>query len=140
VRYDQNEEKILLILLENNDAGQGVEFSDHEYVQKIGYSPENIERYLRNHDLTASRRYHFDKMIEQGLVGARNASDSSIDYFLTNEGHERLVWHRKNTPFRILFHWLGDKFDKALTSVVLPIIVSILTIVVLNYFGFDQSR
>ena len=140
VRYEIAIEKRLLLLLESEDSGQGVRFSDHEFINSVSYSTEQKERCLANHDLTTSRRYHLERMMENALVGEREGTDASTVFFLTTAGHKRLDWHRQNTPFRKLVRWLNEKIDKALTSVILPIVVSVLTVIVLNYLGLAQNQ
>ncbi|MCE8547834.1 hypothetical protein KBY25_18610 [Ruegeria pomeroyi] len=140
MKYELGREKALLELLEEQDHGSGVDFSDHAYLNRHNYSSEQREKYLANHDLDANSRYHLERMAENGFVNPSVETPEWSTYSLTLLGHDRLEVHRKNTLIRKAARVIGGWIDKAMTSVFLPILVSVLTVLIMNYFGLNEAK
>ena len=140
MKYDLENEKRLLLLLEREDEGVGVTFSDHAYLKETArhYRKDQIEEYCNNHDLTDGDRYHFDKMKNVGLVKEHSAAPESIQIGLTLLGHERLEQHRQNVLWRRFVRLISNVFEKTATSIIVPIVVSVVTVLVMRYLGLEK--
>ena len=85
--------------------------------------------------------FHIDLMIEKGLIKThvitgedhQEAGDREVYLVATNASFDYLAEHRQNSVFNRSIKFMMRLFEKALSSIVLPIIVSVLTVVILAY-------
>src|SRR6056297_1093128 len=130
VKYEVARERRLLELLEAEDEGHGVEFSDHSYIRKGGFS--GADRFLQMHDLSAGTAYHLRLMENVWYVERSGVTDTSETYSLTLTGHERLNWHRDQDYLPRTKRWLGTTLGVLFTSIVIPVLVSVFTVLALG--------
>lgn len=71
------------------------------------------------------------------IVGRQFADGTWYGVRLTQSGHARLERLESSKGWRPVFLWFGRVLDRGFNTVVLPIIVSVLTVLSLKYFGLD---
>jgi len=138
VRYDNSKELGFLELLETNDDGQGVEFYDIEYMNSQNFDYDYKEKANSAQNLSPDTKYALRIMESDGLISEKWRHDEGVCYLLTAEGHRKLGWHRSNTlASRILRH-LKMLLENSTKSVLLPILVTVLTVLALRFLGLSD--
>ncbi|KQI71652.1 hypothetical protein AN191_11730 [Loktanella sp. 5RATIMAR09] len=127
----------LLMLIEDEDSGQGVDFSDHDYVSSHNYANDQKAVFLSNHDLSSRTKAHLDFLAEEGKITERSGRPECTTYSVSSFGHRALQEHRDNIWYKRTWKALVRWMDKAMTSILLPIVVSILTVYLLKYLDLD---
>ncbi|MCG7494686.1 DUF2513 domain-containing protein [Thalassobius sp. Cn5-15] len=111
--------KALLIHIESADD-YGASFDDRDEGASFPYSEvrEGL-RLLRQRD----------------LISGRFTKDGALAVKLTLDGHDYLADMRSDELLSKFVRWLGRQTDKVFSSVVLPVIAAVLTVIVMNYLG-----
>jgi hypothetical protein len=92
----------------------------------VGINANELEGYL-------------DLMFDEKLLDGRRSKDGVENMHLTVAGRRHLyelrrnAWHKKLV--RVILSWM----DKAMTSIFLPILVSVLTVLMIRYLGLDSE-
>ncbi len=96
---------------------------------------------------TDEEQHAIDALIARGFLGYKEVNDGPWlgmapgDPFkesyisLTATGHDELERVRNNNWWKRALRWLGRTLDKALSSIILPIVVTILTTILLKFFN-----
>ena len=87
--------------------------------------------------------FHIDLMIEKGLLKKHVVSgedhqepgESETYLIATNASFDYLAEYRQNSSFNRTIRVALRLLEKALSSIVLPILVSVLTVVILTYLN-----
>ena len=138
MKYDVETEKGILLKLEANNDVNGYWFSNHRMLEKP--LREDIrEKISSRDDLNPDVEYHLSQMLTAEFVVFKHSTEYETLVAMLPSGHIRLDWHRNNTRIKRTLRWLSAKIDMALTSVFLPIVVSILTVVAMRTLGLDVN-
>ena len=138
MKYDFDTEKSILLKLENSNDVNGYWFSNHRILER--QLREDVRETILSHDdLTPEMDYHLGLMRQSGLVIFTHSNELETLVAMQPSGHTRLDWHRNNTPIRRTLRWFSAKIDLALTSIFLPIVMSILTVVAMRTVGLDVN-
>jgi len=138
VKFESTLERKLLEVLEEKDTGSGLAFSDHDAVKQTKLRNVIRDRLVQNEDYTAEIRYHFEIMERSGFVNFLQDSHNETVIQMTHAGHSRLDFIRDNTWRRRIVRSVVRWVDSAVTSIFTPIVVSILTILAINYLGINK--
>jgi len=134
VKLDHALLKDLVFAIEDADEGRGVTYYDPE-PSKFG---ERFEQEAKNGPfLDSATRFHLREMENRGWIRLTETHGFSIAE-IKPLGHEAADFFRANVWWkkaaRYTFHWT----DRLLQSVLVPIVVSVLTVLVLQYFGLSK--
>ncbi len=86
------------------------------------------------------RGFLLNLMRKNGLVEGEFTYDDITHLQLTYSGHVWLQDYRRNTAPRRLYRWIGRQFDKVFSSILLPVIAAILTVVLMNFLGISAKE
>ncbi len=132
-------ERSLLELLESEDQGEGIAFSNKKEMAKRTWREDIQESINSNHDLTPDIQYHLYKMYDAGSVLCKFERDWEVVFEITAFGHQRLEYIRNNSGINKVIRVVGGWLDNAMSSIFMPIVVSVVTVFVLRYFELDSK-
>lgn len=135
MKYQRKKEREFLELLEREDRGEGVEFSDHQFIKINGFP----EKYLGNMNETAEVSFYFSLLVHAGYLSRDSATDTSATYSLTLRGHERLITLRDDDFGPKGVRFLRTAFGTLFMAIVVPILVTLLTLLTVDYLGWEKS-
>ena len=127
----------LLLKFEADDDGDGLSFYDHEYVSSNNYDLDFKNRALSFPNLDPKTRYHLKNMAERGQLDEHESTAEWSRYSLTALGHDVIEIHRQNAFYKRALRLITSWMDKAMTSILLPIVVSVLTVLALRFFDLE---
>ena len=130
MKIDQALLKDLIFFIEKNDCESGVEFAEHAYIEKSRLPAEVRTGLLQARNLDDTTRY-------QCWIRLSGTGASEIVH-LEPMGHEMAATFRANTWPKKVARLLAGWMDRAMTAIFLPILVSGLTVVLLNYLGLNK--
>ncbi|MEG3660812.1 hypothetical protein [Celeribacter halophilus] len=136
MKHDLALEKKLLLLVE--EGGADARKYDLVFPEVLADFPE-WKKYSPDKDVFWKiLQYHTELLVNSGCIHEQPVGNQASILKLTMSGHERIKWHRENTVARRILRWIQGFVDGALKSVLTPIIVSVVTVCVLNYLGLNQ--
>lgn len=136
MRYLVSLEEKILKVIEKEDDGEGLSTEFPSFLSQFGieHSGETAEA----KEQWERFDYHVNQMESRGFLKVTHLADDCYCLELLPMGHERLEFHRNNIWYRRAGRKLGDWFDKATTSILMPIIAAVLTVLVMQYFGIAR--
>ncbi|QIE46789.1 hypothetical protein G5B38_15350 [Pseudohalocynthiibacter aestuariivivens] len=138
MKHTRQIEEDLLALIECDDTGDGLPFYDHHLITTNAYPTTYQSSCLNYEDWNNQRRYSLGIMRDSGLISFSGETFESVHVSLTIIGHAKLEEYRQDKPLRNGLRWLGRQTDKLLSSLVLPIIAAVLTVLALNFLGLNK--
>ena len=85
----------------------------------------------------SERRFLLAHMHDNNLIKGVFTKDGAMNLHLTYQGHSWLQEYRDNTKLKQAFRWVGRQLDKLFSSIVLPVIAAVVTVLVMKYFGIS---
>lgn len=85
----------------------------------------------------SERRFLLAHMHDNNLIKGVFTKDGAMNLHLTYQGHSWLQEYRNNTKLKQAFRWVGRQLDKLFSSIVLPVIAAVVTVLVMKYFGIS---
>ncbi len=132
MKYQISQEKLILEVIERNDDGEGFGTDFPEFLSQFGFESRDKEEVAA---MWENFCYQIRQIEQRGFIKVSPIGDTAISLELLPLGHEQLEFHRKNTWYFKVVSVLCRWMDKAMTSVVFPIVAAVLTVFVMQFFG-----
>ena len=136
MKLDNDLLRDLIFKIEAEDVGEEVQFFDSEL---SGFPEDFQKKAAHGPKLDEKTRYHLREMETRGWIGFIEAQGFSYAKMLP-QGHAAADFFRSNSWWRRGGRYLARWSDRILQSVVVPIVVSVVTVLVLRYFGLDVQQ
>ena len=143
MKYELSDEKAVLSLHEVQAPNSEVTWvykltAAERMLPKSAPGPSQLAE--GEHPADPDRQYMLKQMKERGFLAVSNDYKQGVKTRLTPAGHDRLLWHRENTWLGRIGRAIWSVADMALSSIVTPIVVSVLTVLVMKWLDLIGSQ